>query len=79
MSPTPAHASQPVRWSTPVPASARAAASVPLAQSTSGRLKRRTALWLGAALVAVALVFGSTQGAYAKTPAQLWKVFLQLL
>ena len=43
------------------------------------RLAPRTALLLGAALVVAALVFGSTQGAYAMAPAQLWQVLGQLL
>ena len=55
-----------------------AAPGRPAARRAGGRLAPRTALLLGAALVVAALVFGSTQGAYAMAPAQLWQVLLQL-
>ncbi|MDH4416636.1 ABC transporter permease [Acidovorax sp. HMWF029] len=41
------------------------------------RLSPRTALTAGAAMVVLAFVWASTQGAYAITPAQLWQVLLQ--
>ena len=56
-----------------------AAPGRPAARRAGGRLAPRTALLLGAALVVAALVFGSTQGAYAMAPAQLWQVLGQLL
>ena len=56
-----------------------AAPGRPDARRAGGRLAPRTALLLGAALVVAALVFGSTQGAYAMAPAQLWQVLGQLL
>lgn len=56
-----------------------AAPGRPAARRAGGRLAPRTALLLGAALVVAALVFGSTQGAYAMAPAQLWRVLGQLL
>ena len=44
-----------------------------------GRLSPRTALLLGAALVLTALLWASTRGAYAISPAQLWQVLVQAM
>jgi iron complex transport system permease protein len=49
----------------------------PAAGGRTGRLAPRAALLLGLALVVLAFVWGSTQGAYAITTAQLWQVLLQ--
>ena len=43
----------------------------------AGRLSPRTALLLGGALVLTALLWASTRGAYAISPAQLWQVLVQ--
>lgn len=47
------------------------------ARWSPGRLSPRTALAVGAAMVVLAFVWASTQGAYAIAPAQLWQVLLQ--
>ncbi|MDP3226602.1 MAG: iron ABC transporter permease [Acidovorax sp.] len=44
-----------------------------------GRLPPRTALLLGGALVLTALLWASTRGAYAISPAQLWQVLVQVV
>lgn len=49
----------------------------PVPRRAPGRLSPRAALALGLALVALAFVWASTQGAYAIAPAQLWQVLLQ--
>ena len=53
------------------------AVAPPGARWTLGRLSPRAALAVGAALVVLAFVWASTQGAYAIAPAQLWQVLLQ--
>lgn len=68
----------------PVPQPAHTARTVrtprlPAAPRPKGRLAPRTALLLGVGLLVLALIFGSTQGAYAMAPAQLAQVLWQLL